>query len=893
MMPQGPYNPTEYEKAILDFWLSNGYYKSEYNPTEDRIMSTEEMKADPREPWALICPPPNAYARPHIGNISGYAYQDAMARYARMRGKKVLVIPGKDHAGLEGEGVFVRDVLEKQGRNKFDMKREDFYKEMMEFFMKNIDIARNDEKAIGLSADFDRDIFTLDPRIVNTVLNTFIEMYSAGMIYKGVRIINWDPKARSAVADNQVDYKDSTTPFYYFKYAFGEPVKDALEIKDKYTDRIVQFNFERNKTKDGINYLPFAFGKTIDGYEVIGVGFKQDLATNVLQKGKAIGIMLRTNLPSRLIILSQDFADNLDNKLFEIFTFETKHYAGSHYILFENLHSDNDFKHGFIIGTVRPETVFADTAIACNSNDERYKDFIGKKIEVEFLGEKKFLNFIDDYTVDKDFGTGLLKITPAHSQEDWEIANRHKEKCLPAIQVIGYDLKLNHLTGKYSGMGIKESRIALKEDMKIHGNLIYVNENYANRIKIAERTGATIEPLMSSQWYLKYDTPENNIKQAALDMINNKKVIIHPENMVQKFDHWMNNLRDWAISRSLWWGYRLPVWYHGEIREAIDGNGQVKEEIKFSDQDNWTALEYGNPEHIKVQLESPGDSWHQDENVLDTWFSSGQWIYATLEAHNLKETFFPTNVLVSASDILENWDSRMMMFTHFHEKQNTKGSIPFRNLFLTGLVLGKDGQKMSKSKGNVMDVDQIKTQYGSDALRMAYFYQNSAGGSYVISDDKLKNFKNFNNKLWNAARFVLTNAEGLFVNPTIVQQPNHEFSRKLIEHISQVKTKVTKNIDSYEFGYATETLYDEFWHTFCDVLIEESKQYITKRDFKTGEIILKVDENIETEINSTMVYVLKEYLKMLHPFIPFITQMVWNEVPKNKAEHKVLMYTKY
>jgi len=233
MLAQGPYNPIENEKEILKFWLDNKFYKPEFDPAVDKVKTREEMKSDKREPWALICPPPNAYARPHIGNISGYAYQDAMARYARMQGKKVLVLPGKDHAGLEGEGVFVREVLEKQGRNKFDMYRDDFYEEMMEFFMKNMDIAAKDEREIGLSADFDRDTFTLDPEIVEIVLDTFVDMYKEGRIYKGVRIINWDPKARTAVADNQCVREERDGKIYYIKYR----VKDSDQFVTVATTR--------------------------------------------------------------------------------------------------------------------------------------------------------------------------------------------------------------------------------------------------------------------------------------------------------------------------------------------------------------------------------------------------------------------------------------------------------------------------------------------------------------------------------------------------------------------------------------------------------------------------------------------------------------------------------
>lgn len=879
-LPNGPYNPQENEQQILNYWLENKLYKPEYNPTEDRIMSTEEMKADVREAWALVCPPPNAYARPHIGNISGYAYQDAMARYARMQGKKVLVLPGKDHAGLEGEGVFVREVLEKQGRNKFDIKREDFYAEMMDFFMKNIDIARNDEKTIGLSADFDRDTFTLDPVIVDTVLDTFVEMYNEGRIYKGVRIVNWDPKARTAVADNQVEYKESQTPFFYFKYSFLEPEQKALELKNDYQGKDTLWKVQEADEKS--SYL---LGETHKGIKVLGIGYDKVPTGNEVN-GVIIGIQMRLDGDFRLVVRGIDFEGDINAEIVkaenELFT----KVAGSHIIQFSEAVNDKLYTNGFVIGTVRPETIFADTAIACDPKDERYKQFVGKKVEVEFLGEKKTLNFIEDYAVDKDFGTGLLKVTPAHSVEDWEIAQRHPQECLPAIQVIGYDLRLNKLTGKYNGMGIKEARRAMIDDMKAFGNLVYVDETYQNKIKIAERTKAAIEPLLSSQWYLKYD----GIKEAAIEMVKNEQVTIHPDNMVKKFDHWMENLRDWAISRSLWWGYRLPVWYAGKVFEEIDDNGQVKEYITVNGQKE--ELDYKNPSHLRVQKENPGEGWNQDENVLDTWFSSGQWVYATLSKYNLMDTFFPTSVMVSAHDILENWDSRMMMFTYFKHKQ-----VPFKNLFLTGLVLGTDGQKMSKSKGNLIDMDKVRTEYGTDSVRMTYFYQNSAGASYTVSPDKLKNFRQFNNKIWNAAKFVLGNAENMaeykYVQPKL-DDLKLENNKIILNHIIETKQAVTKNIDKFEFGYVTDTLYQEFWHTFCDIYIESSKQYLnTIKDKETQAIISEPNSEDRIETLNVLIYTLKEYLKMLHPFIPFITEKIWQETPKVEGDHKTVMYSKW
>ncbi len=929
MLPQGPYNYSEEEKKILEEWLKSGSYKPEFDPATSKIVSKEEMLKDKRTPWALVCPPPNAYGRPHIGNLSGYAYMDAMARFQRMQGKKVLMIPGKDHAGLEGEGVFVREVLEKKKINKFDLKREEFYKMMMEFNLENMKKAKKDEQEIGLSADFDRDTFTLDEDIVETVLDTFVEMYKEGRIYKGVRIVNWDPKGRTAVADNQIEYVESQTPFFYFKYAFTEPEEKAIQLKNKFEGKEVVWNVgQYPPAKDEQEESSYIVGSTYGSELVVGIGYEK-IETGLEIKGKAIGVEMRMDGNIHILVVSKEFKGDINEEVFKVFQEKSKIIAGSHFMLFDEYPEDKFYTNGFIIGTVRPETIFADTAIACNPKDDRYKDFVGKKVEVEFLGQKKKLNFIADYAVDKDFGTGLLKVTPAHAVEDWEIAMRHTKECLPAITVIGYDLRLNGLTGPYKGIKTKEARELMKEDMKKHGNLVYVDNLYKNKVAIAERTKAPIEPLLSSQWYLKYD----GLKEAAKEMVENGQraassrqladppavrtsslkasvpkpeagsVTIHPESMIAKFNHWMDNLRDWAISRSLWWGYRLPVWYHGQVKEEIGGNGEVKEMIQLAagkeqgvEAENWVQLEYDNPNHLRVQKESPGEGWFQDESVLDTWFSSGQWPFATLQKYNLMDSFYPTDVMVSGFDILENWDSRMMMFSYFKTKQ-----IPFKHLYLTGLVKGTDGQKMSKSKGNVIDIDKVRVEYGTDAVRMVYYYQNSAGASYSMTYDKLKNFKQFMNKIWNASRFVLGNqAIGIghqeapaatSLKPEALKLEN---SKNIFNHITEVHQKVTDYIQEFEFGYATETLYQEFWHTFCDVLLESSKPHLyDKKDKETSRIISSPSNEEKRETADVLMFALKQYLKLLHPFVPFITQRLWNEVPKAKNEHNFLMYTKW
>lgn len=754
-LPNGPYNPNESEKEILDFWISNKFYKPEYNPVEDKVVSTEEMKSDGRTPWSLVCPPPNAYGRPHIGNISGYAYQDAMARFQRMNGKKVLVLPGKDHAGLEGEGVFVRDVLEKKGINKFDLSRDEFYKMIWDFNMENRAKALKDEMDIGLSADFDRDKFTLDPDIVQTVLSTFIEMYKQNMIYKGVRIVNWDPKARSVVADNQCDRKEREGKIYTIKYKLSQ------------SDQFIE------------------------------------------------------------------------------------------------------------VATTRPVTMFGDTAVAVNPSDDRYKDLIGKMVTIPLINKE--IPIISSHRVEKDFGTGCLKITPAHAQDDFQIMTEwnieNPDKKISYVNVIDKNLKLTGpVPEKLKGMKYNAALPLIIEELNTQG-LLTKEEKLIQNILVSERTGAVIEPIMSSQWFISID----KIRQPVIDMVKEGRVKIHPENMEAKFYFWMENLRDWAISRSLWWGYRMPVWYAGEIEEEIGQNGEVETFITINS--NKEVLDPKNENHMQVQIESPGENWIQDENVLDTWFSSGQWPFATLMSEGLMETFYPTDVMETGYDILENWVSRMMMFSWFKLKE-----IPFKDVYLHGLVLGKDGQKMSKSKGNLVDIDEVRNLYGTDAVRMVYFYQNKAGASYAFSPDKLKNFKQFNNKLWNAARYVLMNAgENYQYDESILENLKSDLSKEIYQHTTDLKNKITKNINEFEFGHATDSLYQEFWHTFCDIYIEKTKEHIKSES----------NSEYKDEILNVMIFALREYVKMLHPFIPFITERVWKELPKIEGDHKSLMYSRW
>ncbi|MCA9386762.1 class I tRNA ligase family protein [Candidatus Dojkabacteria bacterium] len=934
-LPDGPYNHKEHEEKILKNWLDKKMYKPEFNPETSEVMSLEEMKKDSRTPWSLICPPPNAYGRPHIGNLSGYAYQDAMARYQRMNGKKVLMIPGKDHAGLEGEGVFVREVLEKKKIRKFDLEREEFYNMMMEFNQENMKKALKDEQEIGLSADFDRNLFTLDERVVDIVLSTFVKMFDDGMIYKGVRIINWDPKARSTLADNQCERLEREGTIYNLRYPL---VKHRLWKINFYHEKILNSIRDGSKTVESRVLNPDEpdrfFGDIKAGDDLIC--FDKNKGNHLHMKVKAVRVYEDSNeffkredfskiytnkndVPNsydEMIEQYEKLADGYGEKL-------KKNGAIAIELEFPVKPSELQNSEFIEVATTRPETMFGDTAVAVNPSDERYKDLIGKKVIIPLANRE--IPIITSHRVEKDFGTGALKITPAHALDDYQIMLEWNEQInnIPSsrrvdsteggrrevlsssvlekigkigyINVIGQDIQLHGpVPEKYKGQVYMKVMPEIIKDLEESGALVKT-EKLMQNILISERTKAIVEPMMSSQWFVDVE----RLKEPVIDMVRNvsedghPRLRIHPENMEKAFYSWMENLRDWAISRSLWWGYRMPVWYAGEVEERINDEGEIQSVINIDGE--WITLDPTNKDHMRVQLEKPeASSWHQDDNVLDTWFSSGQWPFATLTVFGLMDTFYPTDVMETGFDILENWVSRMMMFSHI-----TQDDIPFKDVYLHGLVKGTDGQKMSKSKGNLVNIDEVREQYGTDAVRMVYFYQNSAGSDYAMTFDKLKNFKQFNNKIWNASKFVLMNLEDMKEEDKSVYDLKEsdlkiDEVKALYNHVIETKEHITKNIEDFEFGLATSNLYQNFWHEFADIHVEALKPLIyTFKDKETGETISEPKAEEKAEAQKVLLFALKTYLKMLHPFIPFVTETIWSAVPKESGDYESLLYTKW
>jgi valyl-tRNA synthetase len=692
------------EAELYKLWENSGYF----NP--DNLKGT-------KDPFTIIMPLPNANGKLHIGHALGMTLQDLMTRYQRMRGKKALWLPGTDHAGFETQVVFEKK-LEKEGRSRFEMTREQFYKETMDFVQENRDYTEEGIRRLGASCDWSRNIFSLDPRIVKIVYETFEEMYKDGLIYRGNRICNWCSRHQTALSELETMREERTEEYYYIKYG------------------------------------------------------------------------------------------------------------------------------PFTIGTARPETKFGDKYVVMHPDDKRYTKYKhGEKINVEWINGPISATIIKDEAAKPEEGTGVMTITPWHSAIDFEIAKRHG---LDMEQIIDKKGKLLGIAAEFKGLHIKKARPLIVEKLKQKGLLEKIDADYKHNLQLCYKCNTIIEPQVLPQWYIAM-TKEFKIQNSkfkislrdlAVDAVKTKKIKINPPRFEKIFLHWMENLYDWPISRQIWWGIPIPAWYQ-------DGE-------------------------IKISEKSPGKGWGQDPDTFDTWFSSGQWPFAALAAQNKEskirnqksdfETFYPTNVLETGWDILFFWVARMIMFGLYKT-----GEVPFEHVYLHGLVRDKDRQKMSKSKGNVVDPLGVIDQYGVDALRMALLIGNLPGNDIVISEEKIKGYRNFANKIWNASRFVMQNTtslRGAKSDKAIYSAKLTNEDKKIIKELDFIVHDTTKLMEKMDFAHAAENLYHYFWHTFADKIIEETKPKLA-------------DEKTRASAQAMLHQILTTSLKLLHPFMPFVTETIW------------------
>ena len=718
------YNPNEHEAQIYARWEASGFFNPDNLPGDG-------------ESYTIIMPPPNANAPLHLGHALFLTIEDILIRYARMQGKKTLWLPGTDHAGFETQVVFEKK-LEKEGRSRFKMQREEFYKEIWDFVQQNKNISESGIKRMGSSCDWSRNIFTLDPRIVKIVYQTFKQMHEDGILYRGERISNWCVKHQTTLSDLETKYEERQDPLYYMKYG------------------------------------------------------------------------------------------------------------------------------PFTLATVRPETKFGDTAVAVNPDDKRYKQYVGKEIEVEMFtppntaagqaGSVK-LKVIADAAVDPEFGTGVVKVTPAHDAADFEMWQRHKDEIAGPKQVIDKFGRLNELTGPYAGLKIKEAREKIVADLQEKGLLVKIDNEYKHNIQLCYKCGTVIEPLIVPQWYVSTTKSLPNkpsLRDMATKAVTDGTIKIIPDKFEKVFMNWMENLRDWPISRQIWWGIPIPVKYCTDCNEVI-----------IDTEDKITKCSKCGSEKLE-----------KDPDTFDTWFSSGQWPYATFMANSEKdfETYFPTSVMETGWDILFFWVARMVMLSYYRT-----GKEPFKTVFLHGLVRDKDRQKMSKSKGNVIDPLGVIDTYGTDALRFALIFSTAAGNDIPLAEDKIKGMKHFANKLWNISRFILMNTDNTLL-PKGEPIALTESDKQIFKNLAETTKEVTENLEKLQLHEAAQSIYQFAWHTFADIYIEASKSQLQ-------------DEKQKENTQKILLYSLAQILKMLHPFMPYITEVVWGKIPKD--ENKLLMIEKW
>lgn len=707
-----PYNPKNTEERIYKLWEESGFF----NPDVCIEKGITKINA---EKFSIVLPPPNVTGNLHTGHALMLVIEDIMVRHARMQGKNTLWLPGTDHAAIATQSK-VEKLLEKEGIRKNDLGREEFLKRVEKFAKDSHDTIVNQAKKMGASLDWSREAYTLDETRNVAVKTAFKTMYDDGLIYRGHRIVNWDPKGQTVISDDELVYEEKRGKFYTFKYG------------------------------------PFE------------------------------------------------------------------------------------------IGTARPETKFGDKYVVMHPKDERYKDWKhNQKITLEWINGPIEATIIKDEMIDMEFGTGVMTITPWHSHEDFALAEKYK---LDKEQIIDKYGKLLPIAGEFAGMKIADAKEKIVEKLKNKGLLISIDENYINRVATAERTNGIIEPQIMLQWFVdvnKKIASRNNksLKELMLEPVRDKKIKILPEHFEKVYFNWIENLRDWCISRQIWYGHRIPVWY--KENELYCG------------------------------LEAPeGNGWIQDEDTLDTWFSSGLWTFSTLGWPNKTrdlETYHPTTVIETGHDILFFWIARMILMSQY-----LLGVVPFENVYLHGMVRTADGKKMSKSLGDkAIDPLHIIAKYGNDAFRMSMIVGNTPGNDLRLNENDIRGYAKFINKVWNASRFVLEQIKDLDINNL---QKMDEEDGESDEELKKLLAEISKEMNEYRFSIVAEKLYHYFWHTFADIIIERSKK--------------KILENKNIDSAKAIIFThLTTLLKALHPFIPFVTEEIWSMLPKenNKQNKNLLM----
>ncbi len=685
-----PYNPKETEERIYKLWEDSGFF----NPD---VCIEKGITSANAEKFSIVLPPPNVTGILHLGSAIMIAIEDILVRYARMKGKRALWIPGTDSAAIATQAKVEKEVQKNEGLSRHDLGREELLRRIDLFVEESKSTIISQIRSMGASVDWSRYAYTMDEKRYRAVMEAFVRMHDAGLIYRGNRIVNWDPKGQTTISDDEIVYEERQSKFYTLKYG------------------------------------PFE------------------------------------------------------------------------------------------IGTARPETKFGDKYVVMHPEDKRYEKWKhGDKLTVEWINGSIEATIIKDEMIDMEFGTGVMTITPWHSHEDFELAEKYK---LDREQIIDKVGKLLPIAGEFAGLKITDAREKIIEKLEKKGLVVKIDEKYANRIATAERTSGVIEPQIMLQWFVDVnkkiaDRGNKSLKELMLEPVREGKIKIMPEHFEKVYFNWIENLRDWCISRQIWFGHRIPVWYRdSEIYCGIEAPTK-----------DWQR-----------------EGWVQDEDVLDTWFSSALWPFSTMgwpENTPDMKNYFPTTMLETGYDIIFFWVARMILASQF-----LTGQIPFETVYMHGIVRDGQGRKISKSLGNNIDPVDMGEKYGTDALRISLVSGTAPGTDSKISEEKIRGYKNFGNKMWNITRFVLENTE----------QGQEKADGDLVEEFKKIAKDITDDMENYRFHLAVEKIYQYVWHRFADEIIEESKK--------------------NPALRPSLVPIWKDCLKILHPFMPFVTEEIWSMMP--------------
>lgn len=742
------YDPQKIEKKWYDFWKERNFFQA--NPKSSK------------PPFSIVMPPPNVTGILHMGHVLGTTLQDLVSRYKRMQGYEVLWVPGTDHAGIATQTVVERNLLKNEGKKRRDLDRDTFEKLCWDWTHQHQNNISSQIEALGASADFSRQKFTLDSEINFAVKTLFKKLFDQNLIYRGYYLVNWDPLTQTALADDEVEFEERVDKLYTIRYPLADAEGDLL------------------------------------------------------------------------------------------------------------------------VATTRPETLFGDTAVAISAKDERFNAHLGQKVKIPLVNRE--IPIIADHYVDPEFGTGAVKITPAHDPNDYEVGQRHD---LAMINLLNPNGTLNENAEEFEGLSTLEARHQVAKRLKKEGYLVK-EEPYTHRVGISYRSKAVIEPYLSKQWFVRMSAFKESLKKA----VSEGQVKLYPQNWENTYYHWIDNLRDWCVSRQLWWGHRIPIWYHKDNPDEVICH-----------------IDEGLPEQVQ---KNPQD-WVQEEDVLDTWFSSALWPFSTLgwpnQTDELKK-FYPNSLMITGHDILFFWVARMMMMGEY-----ALGQLPFPEVILTGLIYGKsywrtleDGsiqyvdpkerlkydlgekppkgvhskwEKISKSKGNAIDPKEISDLYGTCAMRMALCSTSCQLRQIDLDRRRFEEFKNFTNKVWNGARFALLHLQDF--DPADLQKglsTDHLLleDRWILMKLDEMIEQVTQSLDTYAFDHAANKAYEFFWNEFCAYYLEISKPYLFGKE---GQ------KHHQDNKKRILFITLMSSIRVLHPMAPFITEELFQTIkelfPKNES----------